>query len=230
MNQHWYKEAVAALRKQTTLAVIRKRRSALKLRADAVKKSKRKSSEDDVQAAASVLLMEFVVLQLSRLANFVRGPNDLLAYTVRNLIECSIWCESITNNREAAEKFWEDVFIEQRELLDGLAPDALAMYEDFSDTSDRSGQLKQLGIDPQKLAKSLHNMVMATEGRRTAIKKRKQKAGELQLFRSCSKYLHPSAWLLSELTERLSDDTSRRVLLDDALRYAEECIKPCEGT
>jgi hypothetical protein len=195
MKQHWYKQAAAALRKRTTLVAVRKRRSALRLRANEVKRSRRKSAEENPQAAAIVLLMDFVVLQLSRIGQFVRGPNDLLAYTVRNLIECSIWCEAITSSQEAAEKFWDDTLIEERELIDGLGAEALAMYQDFSDITERSGQLKKHGIDPQKAAKGLHSIVMAAEG----------------------------------LTTRLLDDIGRRILLDEALLYAEECIGPCEG-
>jgi hypothetical protein len=228
MAQHWHAQGLLALKKHTTLVSIRQRNKELNLRAQKVIRRKERARQDDAHASIIVMLMDYVLLQSSRLNQFIRGPNDLIAYTTRNLLECAIWCEFIKTGEAAVEQFYDDVFIEERELTESGGSEGMNMFDDVSDLTERLSGLEHYGLDPEKVIRALQNRILTAEGRRTTLKKREHRKFERHKFMVCSKYIHPSAWLLHQLNDVLTDDTMRRILLDYGLEYAEECVKECE--
>jgi hypothetical protein len=176
------------------------------------------------------MLVGYVVLQLSRLEVFIKGPNDLLAYTTRNLIECSIWCELIKTGEAAAEKFLDDALIDQRELIVDMDAEMMDALQDVSDIAPSiKDQLEHARVDPEELVTVLYNRILVVEGSRQKLQRRERRKHEAHLFKLCSKFIHPSAWFIGGFKKMLSDDIYRRMFLFDALEYAEECMAKCES-
>jgi hypothetical protein len=228
MEKYSYEKAIKKLRAETSAAIIRKKVKTLLRRADRVIDCY--GLEVGPKASATVLLMKYVALHLARIPQLAKGPNDFLAYTVRCLLESSIWCEAIRKDQAVAEKLFDDVFIEERELNGHITPEEMGIIADFKGklAPPAAKQLMKLGIDPVKVVENLQRHVIASDGRRTRIEKRTTKPREPHIFKTCSKFLHPSAWILANLDRTLRDDAYRRVFLSDALAYAEESIADCE--
>lgn len=153
------------------------------------------------QELARQHLRSYLDLQLERLHDWAEGPVDLLAMVTRSLMELLFWVEYVLESKQNAERFFE----EQRIDLAELVRKAIAAFE---------AEAKEMFDEtPEGLA-----ALLAIKGKRVDSSKR----GELDAytFKLCSKYIHPSSWLLVDMDDRLNSEMSRKLFWMMSLRYA----------
>jgi hypothetical protein len=146
-------------------------------------------------------LSDYLNLQLDRLFDWADGPLDLLAMVTRSLLELLFWTEYVLEANLNAERFFE----EQRIDLAELVRKAISAFEAEAE--------KILDETPEGL-----QALLAVKGRRIEGSKR----GNLDAytFKLCSKYIHPSSWLLVDLQNRLQSEMNRKLFWMMSLRYA----------
>jgi hypothetical protein len=158
----------------------------------------RKDNEDPQHVAGRGLVIYMTTLW-ERLREWERLPCDLLAWTTRNLMEVHFWTQFIIGSRDSAASFLREREIDQRELwklyLNTKEP------EDFHDVS-----LCAIKV----LAESI-------SGKRVHVKNEDD-----FLFKKCSKYIHPSAWLIADCERRMNDRFARYQFVAFSLHYLSE--------
>lgn len=146
-------------------------------------------------------LSDYLNLQLDRLFDWADGPLDLLAMVTRSLLELLFWTEYVLEANLNAERFFE----EQRIDLAELVRKAISAFEAEAE--------KIFDETPEGL-----QALLAVKGKRIEGSKR----GNLDAytFKLCSKYIHPSSWLLVDLQNRLQSEMNRKLFWMMSLRYA----------
>jgi hypothetical protein len=159
------------------------------------------SIRGEEQESAKQKLCFYLDLQLERLHDWAEGPVDLLAMVTRSLLELLFWTEYVLETRQNAERFLAEQRIDLAELMKKavLAFEAES-NEMFSETPEGFADL------------------LALKGRRVDGSKRG--ALDAYTFKLCSKYIHPSAWLLAKLDKHLNSEMNRRLFWMMSLRYA----------
>lgn len=140
-------------------------------------------------------------LQMERLYDWAEGPVDLLALVTRSLLELLFWVEYVLTAKQNAERFFEESRIDLAELV----RKAISAFEaEANNIFDET---------PEGLAS-----LLAINGKRVDGSKR----GDLDAytFKLCSKYIHPSSWLLTDLENRLNSAMNRKLFWMMSLRYA----------
>jgi hypothetical protein len=146
-------------------------------------------------------LRSYLDLQLERLHDWAEGPVDLLAVVTRSLLELLFWVEYVLEDKQNAERFLEEHRIDLAELV----KKAIAAFEaEAKEIFDES---------PEGLA-----ALLAVKGRR--VDGAKRGALDAYTFKLCSKYIHPSSWLLVDLDSRLNSEMNRKLFWMMSLRYA----------
>jgi hypothetical protein len=126
---------------------------------------------------------------------------DLLALVTRSLLELLFWVEYVLEAPQNAERFFE----EQRIDLAELVKKAISAFE---------AEAKEMFDEtPEGLAE-----LLALKGKRVDGSKRE--ALDAYTFKLCSKYIHPSSWLLVELKNRLNSEMNWKLFWMMSLRYA----------
>lgn len=146
-------------------------------------------------------LGSYLDLQLGRLHDWAEGPVDLLALVTRSLLELLFWVEYVLAARQNAERFFEEKRIDLAELV----RKAISAFEaEAKDVFDET---------PEGLAN-----LLAIKGKRIDGSKR----GDLDAytFKLCSKYIHPSSWLLTDMENLLDSEMNRKLFWMMSLRYA----------
>lgn len=218
------------MKRRTTLTAIRKRSSALRRRARAViTKNRNLARKYNATTSATIELMRYVLLQLSRLHNFAHASNDILALFARGSIECLLWCEMLASDESAGERYFDNFFIEEREILEASPHHIRNDSIDWQASSDDLKPFKGAGIDPRQLIIGLERFILdAGVGKRERLSKQGQDALMRQVFRVCSKFIHPSPWLLNNLEQALANEADRCVFIDAAIVYFEQSIEHFE--
>jgi len=159
------------------------------------------SAQCEGQELAKQKLRFYLDLQLDRLHDWAEGPVDLLAMVTRSLLELLFWTEYILETRPNAQRFLEEQRIDLAELMKKAV---LAFEAESEAIFDET---------PEGFAE-----LLALKGKRVDGSKR----GSLDAytFKLCSKYIHPSSWLLAELDERLNSEMNRKLFWMMSLRYA----------
>lgn len=153
------------------------------------------------QGLARQHLRSYLDLQLERLHDWAEGPVDLLAVVTRSLLELLFWVEYVLESKQNAERFLD----EQRIDLAELVKKAIAAFE---------AEAKEMfNESPEGLA-----ALLAIKGKR--IDGSKRGALDAYTFKLCSKYIHPSSWLLIDLEIRLNSEMNRKLFWMMSLRYA----------
>jgi hypothetical protein len=146
-------------------------------------------------------LRSYLDVQLERLHDWAEGPVDLLALVTRSLLELLFWVEYVLENKQNAERFLEEHRIDLAELV----KKAISAFEvEAKEMFDES---------PEGLA-----ALLAVKGKR--IDGSKRGALDAYTFKLCSKYIHPSSWLLIDLEGRLNSEMNRKLFWMMSLRYA----------
>lgn len=163
----------------------------------------------DVTSAQGLVrehLRSYLDLQLERLHAWAEGPVDLLALVTRSLLELLFWTEYVLGAKQNAECF----FAESRIDIAELVRKAISAFE---------AEAKEMFDEtPGGLA-----ALLATKGKRVDGSKRG--ALDAYTFKLCSKYIHPSSWLLMELENRLKSEMNRKLLWMMSLRYTADVIR-----
>jgi hypothetical protein len=165
----------------------------------------RKASQGaDIASSQEVVrqhLRGYLDLQLDRLYDWAEGPVDLLALVTRSLLELLFWTEYVLAAKQNAQRFLE----EQRIDLAELVRKAISAFE-----TEAKGMFDE---NPEGLA-----ALLTAKGKRVETSRR----GELDAytFKLCSKYIHPSSWLLIDLNDRLNSEMNRKLFWMMSLRYA----------
>ena len=146
-------------------------------------------------------LRSYLDLQLERLHEWAEGPVDLLAMITRSLLELLFWVEYVLENKQNAERFLDEKRIDLAELV----KKAIAAFE------LEAGEI--FNESPEGLA-----ALLAVKGKR--IDGSKRGALDAYTFKLCSKYIHPSSWLLIDLESRLNSEMNRKLFWMMSLRYA----------
>jgi hypothetical protein len=146
-------------------------------------------------------LCAYLDLQLQRLMDWDSGPVDGLAWVTRSLMELVFWIEYILHDPQHLDRFLDERLIDLSELV----KKALAAFE------HEASQL--LDDTPEGLAE-----LLAVKGRRVESGKRTEL--DSYTFKVCSKYIHPSSWLLLDLPAQLESERHRRLFRMMSLRYA----------
>ena len=146
-------------------------------------------------------LTKYLDLQLERLYDTAEGPLDLLALITRSLMELLFWAEYVLGSDDNAGRFLG----EQRIDLAELVRKAIAAFEV---EADQVFDERYKGL----------NELLAVKDKRINSSKR----GDLDAytFKLCSKYIHPSSWLLLNLDSQLNSEMNRKLFWMMSLRYA----------
>ena len=165
----------------------------------------RSSTEPATVAPAQGLVRQhlraYLDLQLERLHDWAEGPVDLLAVVTRSLLELLFWVEYVLESKQNAERFLEEHRIDLAELV----KKAISAFE---------AEAKEMfNESPEGLA-----ALLAIKGKR--IDGSKRGALDAYTFKLCSKYIHPSSWLLIDLKGRLNSEMNRKLFWMMSLRYA----------
>jgi hypothetical protein len=146
-------------------------------------------------------LSSYLDLILERLHDWAGGPVDLLALVTRDLLELVFWVEYVLETEENAKRFLE----EQRIDLAELVKKAVSAFE-----AEAGGMFDE---SPAGLSE-----LLAEKGKRISATGRS--ALDAYTFKLCSKYIHPSSWLLMDLKSRLNSEMNRKLFWMMSLRYA----------
>lgn len=146
-------------------------------------------------------LGDYLNLQLERLHDWAEAPLDLLAWVTRSLMELLFWTEYTLETEQNAKRFFE----EQRIDLAELVRKAISAFETEAE--------EMFDKTPEGLADLLD-----VKGKR--VDGTKRGALDAYTFKLCSKYMHPSSWLLVDLDNRLNSETNRKLFWMMSLRYA----------
>jgi hypothetical protein len=162
------------------------------------------STDADTAATQEVVrqhLRKYLDLQLERLYDWAEGPVDLLALVTRSLLELLFWTEFVLEANQNAQRFFE----EQRIDLSELVRKAVSAFE-----AETKAMFDET---PEGLS-----ALLAVKGKRVENSKRNDL--DAYTFKLCSKYIHPSSWLLMDLKDRLNSDMNRKLFWMMSLRYA----------
>jgi hypothetical protein len=146
-------------------------------------------------------LRAYLDLQLERLHDWAEGSVDLLALVTRSLLELLFWVEYVLQTKENAARFFDERRIDLAELVrKAISAFEAEAKELFDETPDGLSAL------------------LTIKGKRVDGSKR----GHLDAytFKLCSKYIHPSSWLLVDLEEHLNSEMNRKLFWMMSLRYA----------
>jgi hypothetical protein len=138
---------------------------------------------------AKCVILRYLEIQLRRADGWLGGPTDLLAYITRSLLDLSFWSKYISENIENANRF-----LNEREV-------------DLCELNDRASFAYE-GEEQTIPTFVLENIISLPRRIRICRDKREDE----YVFKLCSKYLHPSSWLLQD-TSRLDRITLDRLLL-----------------
>jgi hypothetical protein len=156
------------------------------------------------ETQAGMRLTQYLDVQLVRLDSCAAGPNDLLALVVRNLLETLIWANFVRRGAVEATQFLSERAIDLKEI------------------AKLSRSLQSNSSEDLERVAAIEEVFLKVPGRRLQLKRNSQV--EEVIFKLCSKYIHPSSWLLNGL-HRLADDTPHRKLFCElALNYAHNII------
>lgn len=153
------------------------------------------------QAMVRQHLGGYLHLQLERLHDWVEAPLDLLAFVTRSLMELLFWTEYALETEQNAKRFFE----EQRIDLAELVRKAITAFETEAE--------EMFDETPEGLADLLDVKAKRVDGT-------KRGALDAYTFKLCSKYMHPSSWLLVDLENRINSETNRKLFWMMSLRYA----------
>jgi hypothetical protein len=128
------------------------------------------------KASANIHLLSYLSVQLQRGLRWLKDDLDLLAGVVRSVSELAIWAKFVNESDENANRFLQEHAVDMKELMG------------YSSAAVRAPQTETLPFIEEYLA---------SLPKRVALKR----STEIDdyVFKLCSKYVHPSAWLLTNL-------------------------------
>lgn len=143
------------------------------------------------QQIARVRILRRLDLQLFRAASWIEDDADLMAGSMRNLIELKFWARFVTSSPENATQFLNEVDVDARELYECL--------------------VKAVPPDTYKLESP------AIAGSRIAV--RPTGAQEGLLWTMCSKLIHQSSWVINDSAGTIHNAHQREVLATYVIFY-----------
>jgi hypothetical protein len=138
-------------------------------------------------------------LQLGRASSWATLEVDLLAISLRLVIELLMWARFISKGPREMELFLHDAKIDVRELFEKIAKLSDGTDDLSAFTSFEMPEGKRVRTEPG-----------------TNI--------EEALLKICHKLEHPSAWLLGEMDAILNDESLRKSLATNLIFFAWEVI------
>lgn len=157
------------------------------------------------ETQAGIRLIQYLDVQLVRLDSCAAGPNDMLALVVRNLLETLIWANFVMRGATEATQFLSEPAIDLKEIA----------------KLSRSLQSTNSSEDLGSSVAAIEELFLRVPGQR--IRLMRNSHVEDMIFKVCSKYIHPSSWLLNGL-HRLENAPHRKLFCELALNYAHNII------
>jgi hypothetical protein len=155
------------------------------------------------ETQAGIRLIRYLDLQLVRLDACAGGPNDLLALVVRNLLETLAWAKFVMRGSSEATQFLSEHAIDLKEI------------------AKLSRVLRATSEVPESSVAAIEEAFLRVPGQRLQLKR--SDSVEEVVFKLCSKYIHPSSWLLERL-HRLENSQHRKLFCELALNYAHNIV------
>lgn len=157
------------------------------------------------ETQAGIRLIQYLDVQLIRLDSCAAGPNDMLALVVRNLLETLIWANFVKRGATEATLFLSERAIDLKEI----AKLSRSLQSNSSEDLDSS-------------VAAIEEVFLKVPGQRIQLK-RNSHVEEL-IFKVCSKYIHPSSWLLNGLHRLENNAPHRKLFCELALNYAHNIV------
>jgi hypothetical protein len=154
------------------------------------------SSDPGIIAGRNIAM--YLHMYVLRFRHWESTPCDALAWFTRNLMEMYSWVEHIVACSDHARSFLDEADIDQRELFE--------VHLRAHDSGENG--YEKLVIDVARA------MVDRIPGKRF-----RPEVADNRLFKECSKYVHPSSWLINKLHARLNDEHMRKKLVAFGLHY-----------
>jgi hypothetical protein len=152
-------------------------------------------------ASANTYLLRYLSLQLTRAIKWLNGDLDLLAFVVRSTGELALWARFVNANEKNARRFLEDHQADGKELVE------------YGELATKGAELKSLPFMDEYFASLPKRLKLS---RSTDV--------DNYVFKLTSKYIHPSAWLLTNL-RKINGFTMERIILRLFLiKYATEVL------
>jgi len=142
------------------------------------------------QQIARVRILKHLDIQLSRAVRWIDEDADLMASVMRNLIELKFWAHFVSDSQAKATQFISEAEIDARELFEKM--EKLVPPGTY-----------QLGNLPT--GKRVN--VEVSEGQ------------EALLWKTCSKLIHPSSWVINHPAHTIHNAYQRQVLSTYVLFY-----------
>lgn len=157
------------------------------------------------ETQAGIRLIRYLDFQLVRLDACAAGPNDLLALVVRNLLETLAWAKFVMSGPTEATRFLSEYAIDLKEIA--------KLSRVLRSTSSEH---------PERSVAAIEEVFLRVPGQRLQLKRH----GNVEevIFKLCSKYIHPSSWLLGRLQRLDENSPHRKLFCELALNYAHNII------
>lgn len=178
--------------------------------------------DDQVVAAALINISGYVHFQLERLESWLDETTDLLAWVGRNLLEVRFLLKYLTSDRQHVLDFVNEVGVDWKELLERIVALKPEEHSGFAESLENIIQHKT------SLGHSLKRVDIRPEGSSVAI------------YKYYSKHIHPSSWMVNNLSENLHSRATRILFranaIDNALvavgylSDASQRLLKCHGT
>lgn len=136
------------------------------------------------QQIARVRILKHLDIQLGRAVRWIEDDADLMAGVMRNLIELKFWAHFVSDSPARASQFISEAEIDARELFDKLEKVVPSGTYEVS----------------QLLAKGKRVDVEPSDGE------------EALLWKTCSKLIHPSSWVINHPADTIHNAYQRQVL------------------
>jgi hypothetical protein len=158
-----------------------------------------KKETEDPQHIAGRGLVTYLNTLWERLREWERLPCDHLAWTTRNLMDVYFWTQFIIGSRDRAAAFLREREIDQRQLFELYLK--TKSPEDFHDLSVCAIKV---------LSESISGQLVSV------------KHEDALIYKKCSKYIHPTAWLITDCERQMNDRYSRYQFVAFSLHYLSE--------
>jgi hypothetical protein len=143
------------------------------------------------QQIARVRILRHLDIQLGRAVRWIEEDADLMAGVMRNLIELKFWAHFVSDSPARATQFISEAEIDARELFDKM--EKLVPAATY-----------QLGT-------------MFAKGKRVKVEPSGEE--EALLWKTCSKLIHPSSWVINHPAGTIHNARQRQVLAVYVLFY-----------
>lgn len=168
-------------------------------------------------------------IEFERLRKWLREPNDVLAWCVRNLYEIDLTLKQVSSSEDLMKEWIGQAFKDEEDIIRGFQALRDQYSEAVNTRDDRmKAALEQFRLDHGFSTSGPPHVRRSAEavGRET----------EYQLFyKFLSKYIHPTSWMVNRGSERTNSGSDRNLLVGIAqvlirrIRAALETALALEG-